>query len=201
MSDIVCKPNKLKNFSKEILKKLEIKEQEAEIISDILITADLRGISSHGIARLPIYAKRIELGLINPKPAIKILKENQTSALLDADNGMGHIASHNAMELCIQKAKKAGMASAAVKNSNHFGIKRKRRSFCVSTLFLQRKPRWILVMWATPPIRVGEEKPGSLTCDYPIPAWITMRWSMTSGWRPLSFVISMPFTFLVAYPG
>lgn len=124
MSDIDYKYNysKLKEFSEVILKKLGLKDEEAGIISDILIAADLRGISSHGIARLPIYAKRIELGLINPKSKIKILKENQTSALIDADNGMGHIAAYKAMSLCIEKAKIIGMASVAVKNSNHFGI-------------------------------------------------------------------------------
>lgn len=122
MVNAVYKHDKLKKFVQEILKKLELKEEEAKIVSDILITADLRGISSHGIARLPIYAKRIELGLINPKPGIKILKENHTSALLDADNGMGHIAAYEAMNLCIKKAKIAGIASIAVKNSNHFGI-------------------------------------------------------------------------------
>lgn len=122
MHNVICKHNELKVFSQEILIKLGLKEEEAEIVSNILIAADLRGISSHGIARLPIYAKRIEFGLINPKPEIKIVKENHTSALLDADNGMGHISAYKAMELCIKKAKIMGMASIAVKNSNHFGI-------------------------------------------------------------------------------
>ena len=122
MLNFVYNYEKLKDFSENILKKLGLKYEEARIISDILIAADLRGISSHGIARLPIYAKRIKLGLINPKPLIRVLKENQTSALLDADNGMGHIAAYKAMDLCIKKAKIVGMASVAVKNSNHFGI-------------------------------------------------------------------------------
>ncbi len=122
MSDMIFKCDNLISFSQEILKKLGLNENDAKTVSKILIEADLRGISSHGIARLPIYAKRIEYGLINPKPAIKVLKENQTSALLDADNGMGHIASYQAMELCIKKAKISGTASVAVKNSNHFGI-------------------------------------------------------------------------------
>lgn len=122
MSNVTYKPEKLKELSKEIFRKLGLETKEAEIISGVLIEADLRGISSHGIARLPIYAKRIKLGLVNPRPQPKILKENETSALLDADNGMGHIASYKAMEICINKAKKTGTGSVAVKGSNHFGI-------------------------------------------------------------------------------
>jgi len=62
------------------------------------------------------------LGLINATPNVKIIKESNTSALIDADNGMGHIASYKAMEMCIDKAKKYGMGSVGVRNSNHFGI-------------------------------------------------------------------------------
>lgn len=122
MADVIRKPSELKKFSKEIFKKLGLKDEYAEIISKVLITTDLRGISSHGVARIPIYAKRINMGLINPTPQIKTLRENSTSALLDADNGMGQIASYQAMELCIKKAKEHGMGSIGVTNSNHFGI-------------------------------------------------------------------------------
>ncbi|MFO7996762.1 MAG: Ldh family oxidoreductase [Dehalococcoidia bacterium] len=122
MSNVTYEPAELRGLCIEIFRKLGLKTEAAEIVSGVLIEADLRGISSHGIARLPIYAKRIRLGLINPAPQPKILKENETSALLDADNGMGHIASYKAMGMCINKAKKAGMGSVAVKSSNHFGI-------------------------------------------------------------------------------
>ncbi|MFO7996411.1 MAG: Ldh family oxidoreductase [Dehalococcoidia bacterium] len=122
MSNATYKPDQLRELCIEVFRKLGLKREEAEIISGVLIEADLRGISSHGIARLPIYAKRIRLGLINPNPEPRILKENETAALLDADNGMGHIASYKAMEICIDKAKRTGTGSVAVKNSNHFGI-------------------------------------------------------------------------------
>ena len=122
MSNVTYKPDELKELCIEIFRKLGLGREEAEIISGVLVEADLRGISSHGIARLPIYAKRIRLGLINPNPQPKVLRENETSALVDADNGMGHIASYRAMQICINKAKKAGMGSIAVRGSNHFGI-------------------------------------------------------------------------------
>jgi LDH2 family malate/lactate/ureidoglycolate dehydrogenase len=122
MEERIYKPEILLKFSKQIFDKLGLNEQDSEIVSRILIETDLRGINSHGVARIPIYAKRIKLGLINPKPNVKIIKESNTSALIDADNGMGHIASYKAMKMCIDKAKKYGMGSTGVRNSNHFGI-------------------------------------------------------------------------------
>jgi len=122
LADVICEPGELKRFSREIFRKLGLSDEYAEIVGEVLIATDLRGISSHGVARIPIYAKRIKMGLINPKPKVKTLKKNTTSALLDADNGMGQIASYQAMELCIKKAKEHGMGSVGVTNSNHFGI-------------------------------------------------------------------------------
>ncbi|MDI3534579.1 MAG: hypothetical protein PWQ82_944 [Thermosediminibacterales bacterium] len=115
-------PDKLFEFSTKVFQKLGMTQEDSDTVCRILIKTDLRGISSHGVARIPIYAKRIKLGLINPTPQIKILKENDTSALIDADNGMGHIASEKAINICIEKAKKSGMAAVGVRNSNHFGI-------------------------------------------------------------------------------
>lgn len=115
-------PDSLKEFAGAIFHKLGLSEEDAEIVSDVLITTDLRGISSHGVARIPVYAERIKLGLINPKPNNQVLKENTCTALIDGDNGMGQVASYKAMKLCIKKAQHTGMASVAVRNSNHFGI-------------------------------------------------------------------------------
>lgn len=115
-------PGLLREFMKETFVKAGIPEKDAEITSDILLKADLRGIESHGIARLPIYLKRIELGIINSNPNIKIQNESNGSALLDADNGLGQVATYKAMQICIQKAKENGVASVGIQHSNHFGI-------------------------------------------------------------------------------
>lgn len=122
MSDSIFTPERLNDYSVELFNKLGFKKEESEIISDILIEADLRGINSHGVARIPIYAQRIMSGSINVDSHMNLINENETSALLDADNGMGHLASYNAMKVCIKKAKEYGMSSVAVRSSNHFGI-------------------------------------------------------------------------------
>lgn len=122
MNAYTYSPDSLKEFAGSIFHKLGLSKEDAEIVSDVLITTDLRGISSHGVARIPIYAKRIRLELINPRPENQVLKENTCTALMDGDNGMGQVASYKAMKMCIKKAQYNGIASVAVKNSNHFGI-------------------------------------------------------------------------------
>lgn len=120
--DKLFNPNLLKRFMQEVFVKLEVPEENAKITSEILIKADLRGIDSHGVARLPIYAKRLKLGIVNAKANFKVKNETPTSALLDADNGLGQVATYKAMQLCIEKAKKNGVAAVGIQHSNHFGI-------------------------------------------------------------------------------
>lgn len=122
MSNTTYSAEVLKGFSSKVFQKLGFSEENAGIISDILIAADLRGINSHGVARLPIYAKRIQKNLINTKANIKAIRENATSAILDADNSMGHVVAYQGMKLCIEKAQKVGIGAVGVRSSNHFGI-------------------------------------------------------------------------------
>ncbi|MGI6604928.1 MAG: Ldh family oxidoreductase [bacterium] len=112
----------LKEFSLKAFRALGISENDAKIAADILVAADVRGIDSHGVARLPIYAKRLQLGLINKNPQIKVVRERPGMAVVDGDNGLGQVVSYQAMKLCMEKAKQTGTAAVAVKNSNHFGI-------------------------------------------------------------------------------
>ncbi len=113
---------KLRNFMKDVFIGAGVPPDDAEICSDVLIAADLRGIDSHGIQRLKMYIDRIKKGIQYPITEWKIIKENQSSALIDANNGMGHVVSYHAMNLAIEKAKNTGCAAVAVKNSSHFGI-------------------------------------------------------------------------------
>lgn len=113
----------LKKFSIEALKKAGIPSNDAEIISDVLLEADKLGIDSHGMNRLkPIYLDRIKDGILDPITKVDILREGPTTAVLDANNGMGHVVSKQAMELCISKAKTYGMGMVVVRNSSHYGI-------------------------------------------------------------------------------
>lgn len=113
----------LESFMIETFKKLNVPEEDAKVCADVLIMSDKRGIESHGINRLkPIYYDRIKKGQINPITKIDIVKETETTAVLDANNGMGQVVSKKAMQIAIDKAKKYGLGMTAVKNSNHYGI-------------------------------------------------------------------------------
>lgn len=103
--------------------KLGLPEEDARLCSDVLLESDRRGIESHGCNRFkPIYVDRIRAGILNPVTKIDILKETPTTAVLDANDGMGMVASKKAMDMCIEKARKYGMGMVAVRNSSHYGI-------------------------------------------------------------------------------
>ncbi len=113
---------KLKKFCIEIFEKLGISEVEARTISDNLVEAQLRGVQSHGIAKVINYADYIEKEIFNIKPNIKILKESNSTIAINGDHGMGAVLGKFAMEKCIEKAKISGIASATVSKGSHFGI-------------------------------------------------------------------------------
>lgn len=102
--------------------KIGCSETDAHTASKVLISADLRGIDSHGIARLIGYVRLWEAGRINAQPQIKIIHETPSTALVDGDAGLGLVVAPFAMQLAIEKAKVAGTGWVAVRNSNHFGI-------------------------------------------------------------------------------
>lgn len=111
------------DFMTAALAKLGVPEEEARICADVLLESDRRGIESHGCNRFkPIYVDRINAGILNPVTKIDILKETATTAVLDANDGMGMVASKKAMDMCIEKARKYGMGMVAVRNSSHYGI-------------------------------------------------------------------------------
>ncbi|MHB1177128.1 MAG: Ldh family oxidoreductase, partial [Daejeonella sp.] len=94
----------------------------AQLAADVLIKADLRGIDSHGIARLSGYVRLWEKKRINTVPQIRIIHETPTTATVDGDAGLGLVVAPFAMEVAMEKAEKYGSGWVAVKNSNHFGI-------------------------------------------------------------------------------
>lgn len=117
----MIKSEDLWRFSNAVLEKMTVPRKEGEIVSTALIDADLRGIETHGVVRLPQYVTLIKNGTINPKPQIKMIGESATHSLWDNDYGMGFLGSVKAMGLCIEKAKREGIAMAGVRNSSHFG--------------------------------------------------------------------------------
>jgi len=99
-----------------------VPEDDADIAADVLITADLRGIDSHGIARLHTYFELLQVGRINPKPEIKIIRETETTASVDGDNGLGLVVGPKANRIAMAKAKQYGSGWVSVCNTNHYGI-------------------------------------------------------------------------------
>ncbi|MBN2681711.1 MAG: Ldh family oxidoreductase [Bacteroidales bacterium] len=94
----------------------------AKIVADVLVAAETRGIPSHGLMRIIDYLGMLEAGKINVNPNVKIIHETVSTAVVDGDSCFGMIAGTMAMELAIEKAKKAGTGWVAVRNSNHYGI-------------------------------------------------------------------------------
>ena len=111
------------DFMSAVFEKMGVPTEDARLCADVLLESDRRGIESHGCNRFkPIYIDRIKSGILNPVTKIDILKETPTTAVLDANDGMGMVASKKSMDLCIEKAHKYGMGMVAVRNSSHYGI-------------------------------------------------------------------------------
>jgi len=122
MSVIRLPVEKVKEFMEKSLQKCGVPKNDVDIVVEVLISSDIRGIESHGIGRLKMYLDFIKDKVQNPVTHVEIVKETPTTALIDGHFGMGHVISYRAMSLAIEKAKKVGIGAVAVKNSTHFGI-------------------------------------------------------------------------------
>lgn len=112
----------LYSFSKNIFLKIGCSNEHAEAAAKALLSADVRGIDSHGVARLSGYVRLWEAKRVNANPQIKIIHETPSTAVVDADAALGLVAAPYAMKVAIDKAAKVGTGWVSVQNSNHFGI-------------------------------------------------------------------------------
>lgn len=112
----------MKEVAREVFKKLGYSKENSEIIADVILESDLRGIESHGVQRLNLYYNSIKNGKIKVDAEIEVIHETQISAVLDAHEAAGQLASNKAMNMAINKAKVCGFGMVLVKNSNHNGI-------------------------------------------------------------------------------
>src|SRR5947209_4422826 len=94
---------------------------DAEALAGLMVEADLRGSDTHGVIRLPLYLRRLKAGGINPRPNIRVVREKPATALVDGDNGIGHLVMRFAAMTAIEKAKGAGVAWVGARLSNHAG--------------------------------------------------------------------------------
>jgi LDH2 family malate/lactate/ureidoglycolate dehydrogenase len=114
--------HQLHKFATSIFKNIGCPVGDAKLASDVLLAADLRGVDSHGVARLSGYVRLYEKGRLNPAPQVRIIHETPSTAVVDGDKGLGLVVAPKAMEIAIDKAEKVGSGWVAIKNSNHFGI-------------------------------------------------------------------------------
>ncbi len=109
-------------FMVDVFEAQGVSPEDARICADVLIASDLRGIESHGVGRLKYYYDRIQAGIQFPAAQMEIIKESETTALVDAHHGMGHPTAYKSMKLAIEKARAHGIGGVAVRNATHFGI-------------------------------------------------------------------------------
>ena len=114
--------DQLYSFSNNIFLKIGCNQRDAETATKSLLSADLRGVDSHGVARLSGYIRLWDAKRVNAKPVIKIIHETPSTAVIDGDRGLGLVVAPFAMQVAIDKAKAVGTGWVSVKNSNHFGI-------------------------------------------------------------------------------
>ncbi len=122
MSEQKFSYSSLFNLSKEVFQKIGCSEAHADTAAKALLSADIRGIDSHGVARLSGYVRLWEVQRVNATPGIKIIHESPSTAVVDGDSGLGLVVAPFAMQVAIEKAKAAGTGWVSVQNSNHFGI-------------------------------------------------------------------------------
>ncbi|MDR6784444.1 LDH2 family malate/lactate/ureidoglycolate dehydrogenase [Pedobacter africanus] len=112
----------LRRFTENVFLTIGCPQTDARLAADVLLRSDLRGIDSHGVARLSGYVRLWEKKRINAQPLIKVVHETATTATVDGDGGLGLVVAPFAMNIAIEKAKTYGSGWVSVKNSNHFGI-------------------------------------------------------------------------------
>jgi L-2-hydroxycarboxylate dehydrogenase (NAD+) len=113
--------SQLEQFIAQAFEAVAIAPAEARMIAELMVRADVQGSEGHGVFRLPQYIRRIKGGAVNVKPNIRLVREAAGMALVDGDNGMGHLVMHYATQTAIDKARTAGIAWVGVKWSNHAG--------------------------------------------------------------------------------
>ncbi len=122
MPDQLFSYQQLFDFTKSVFQKIGCSSEHADTATKSLLSADLRGIDSHGVARLSGYIRLWEVKRVNATPDIKIIHETPSTAVVDGDSGLGLVIAPFAMQIAIEKAKQVGTGWVSVQNSNHFGI-------------------------------------------------------------------------------
>jgi LDH2 family malate/lactate/ureidoglycolate dehydrogenase len=109
------------DYGCRVLERLDVPREHAQEVAGCLITAELRGVDSHGMVRLPVYARRLQAGVVKAQPDIRVQPTGPTAALIDGDNGLGPVVGAAAMRVALDLARTHGTGFVGARRSNHFG--------------------------------------------------------------------------------
>jgi LDH2 family malate/lactate/ureidoglycolate dehydrogenase len=118
----VVQEKALRSFCEQVLTTLGVPKADAQIVTDVLVVADLRGIASHGVARLGRYVTGLKKGFMKPTDQSRVVKETKATALVDGGQSLGQVVGKRGMDLAIKKARDTAIGVVTVRNSNHYGI-------------------------------------------------------------------------------
>lgn len=111
----------MREWATAVFAALGLPPEDAWLVADTLVTSSLRGVDSHGLMRIPVYAARLRQGSVKANPSIRVAQETASTAIIDGDDGMGQVVSREAMKLAIRKARESGSSFVLTRRSNHFG--------------------------------------------------------------------------------
>jgi LDH2 family malate/lactate/ureidoglycolate dehydrogenase len=120
---IMFPADRLRGWTEEVFQKVGVSRDDAKLLTDSMIEANLRGVDTHGITRmLCVYVERIRKGVMNPKTNVAVLRERPSTALIGCNNSIGQVGAERAMRMAIERARVTGVAFTAVTHSNHYGM-------------------------------------------------------------------------------
>jgi LDH2 family malate/lactate/ureidoglycolate dehydrogenase len=122
MNEKIFSYDQLYDFAMQVFRAIDCPPDQAAAAAKVLLTADLRGIDSHGVARLGGYVRLWDVKRVNARPTIRVIHETMSTAVVDGDSGLGLVVAPDAMRIAISKARVAGTGWVSVQNSNHYGI-------------------------------------------------------------------------------
>ncbi|WP_248930742.1 Ldh family oxidoreductase [Paenibacillus hamazuiensis] len=122
MTQMMIKPDKLTEFAARLFIGGGLRDEDARTIAEDLVKANLRGLDSHGVSRIPMYLERIRRGVVHSRPHITVKNITPAVSLVDGDDGMGFLAGHRAMDEAIRLAAQSGIGLVGVRRSTHYGM-------------------------------------------------------------------------------
>ena len=123
MADVTrVQPERLRALIERIFTTAGAPPADAATVAEVLVEADLRGVESHGSTRVAGYASMIRLGLLNPRPDLRVLRDTPTTGMLDGDRAFGIVVAKRAMQLAMDKARVMGLGCVTTRNVTHTGL-------------------------------------------------------------------------------